>query len=172
MNRTVSHTTRIGREYLAVCDWMSVHGAEVLAQATSTAGSTADRMVLKAKVELPFFRVDEEVALFASPLWQESADRAAMILDWSADRRHRILPNVEARLLIDNVIPRGVNATTALSVVGSFNPPSGFVRRMEQAVFTRRVLDLIIETFVDSVAEVLLTELPPQTPESASRRAA
>jgi hypothetical protein len=114
----------------------------------------------------------ESTCLLSTVKPWSSVDRAVMILDWSADRRHRILPNLEARLLIDNVIPRGVNATTALSVVGSFHPPSSFVRRVEQAVFTRRVLDTIVEAFVDSVAEVLLRDLPPQIPENVTRKAA
>ena len=108
--------------------------------------------------------IDETVTITASDLVRHSDQLATIDLRWHADRRKRLLPNLQATLLIHALIQSGPHATTAVSIDGTFDPPSTIFRRVEEALFTRKLIDEVAHTFLDTVAAVIKADLAQQAP--------
>lgn len=155
MERRVQHTAYVDRPFADVCRVLEAADCTVLARATANASSHADQLVIHLDRDLPFFHVDEVVTIKTSPLVRHSEERASIGLRWKADRRKRLLPNLDAKLTIHALIQSGPNAVTALSIVGAFLPPTNLFRRVDEALFTRRLLDAVAHSFLDSVADIL-----------------
>lgn len=155
MANQIRHTAYLNLVFDAVCQKLADDAGNILARATANASSHADHLVIHLDKELRFFRLDENVTITASALDRADNDVARMDLDWHADRRRRLLPNLDAELLIHPLIQTGPNATTALSIVGVFEPPSGIFRRIDEALFTRRIMDAVAQSFIASVARIV-----------------
>lgn len=159
MERRVQHTAYLELPFLVVCDHLARFGNSVLARATDNASSHADHLVIHLDRDLPFFHIDETVTMTPSELMKHDDQLATIDLQWHADRRKRLLPNLDAKLMVHALIQSGPHATTALSIDGAFDPPASIFRRLDEALFTRRVLDAVAHTFLDSVAAIIRTDL-------------
>lgn len=155
MERRIRHTAYVDLPFEDVCRRLADSGDRVLARATANASSRADHLVIHLDKGLRFFHLDELVTITASPLVRQGVEMASMDLNWHADRRKRLLPNLDAELLVHPLIQSGPNATTALSIVGVFAPPSSIFRRVDEALFTRHLIDAVAKTFIDSVTRIL-----------------
>lgn len=159
MDRRVQHTAYLNFGFQVVCDQLERHADSLLRDATEKATSHADHLVLEVDRDLAFFEPSESVRVSFSSLERTSPELASMGLDWHAARHKRILPHLDATLLIHAVIQSGPSAVTALSVVGEFAPPSSLFRRFDEALFTRRVLDAAVHKFLQSVVSLLQERL-------------
>ena len=169
MNRNVNHTAYVNRNFADICSHLESDGRSVLSDATDHASQTASNLVVHLEQDLQFFRVDEVVTIKATELVRRSDLQAVMTLEWLADPRKRLLPNLRARLELNAIIPRGPSATTAISVIGKFDPPAGLFQRLEAALITRRVVDAAAHSFIETMAEVLEEQLPAPPPRKAPR---
>ena len=164
MERRVQHTKYLELPFDVVCDRLAMAGQSVLVRATDNASSHADHLVIHLDQDLPFFHIDETVTITASELVRHNDQLATIDLRWHADRRKRLLPNLEAKLLVHALIQSGPHATTAVSIDGAFDPPSTIFRRFEEALFTRRLIDAVAHTFLDTVAAIIRADLTQQAP--------
>lgn len=155
MDRKIRQTAYVERTFEDVCLELELNGRAILSRATDDASSRADHLVLHLDDDLSFFDPDETVTLVASSLKRQSDEMASMQLDWRADHHKRILPALDARLLVHAIIQSGPNAMTALSVTGLFAPPPSLRRRVEETLFKRKLIDAVVYRFVHSVAEIL-----------------
>lgn len=154
-DRRVRHTAYVSRPFEAICEDLERSGTGILVNATKNARSRADHLVIDLDQDLPFFHIDETVTIAASELERQGPEFACMKLRWHADRRKRLLPNFAAELQIHAVIQSGPSATTAVSVVGDFEPPNNLIRRLDEALFTRRLVEAVALSFVNTVADLL-----------------
>ncbi|MFT7601020.1 MAG: hypothetical protein ACI8TP_003970 [Acidimicrobiales bacterium] len=159
MERRVQHTAHLDWPFAEVCAVLENRGSTLLAEATKNAAADADNLVVEIEADLHFFHLDEDVSIVAGHLVRHSAERASLVLDWRAETRTRVLPNIDADLIVHAIIPRGQHAVTAISIVGNFAAPHGLIRGLEQVWFTRRVLDRVVVSFIDSLVRLIELEL-------------
>ena len=77
--------------------------------------------------------------------------QASMRISWNAeDPSTRLLPHLDAKIVVHGVIPRGLNASTAVSILGTFDSPHGFRQRLDDKLFRRRLVDDAAAAFLDA----------------------
>lgn len=153
MDRTVQHTLHVSLGFDETCARIEKRCQELLDRATTVAATTIRRRtetLLASKTQdLPWAT--------AHPLVREAGHHATMALDWQATHpSNRLLPHLDAHLVINGVILRGPHASTAISILGSFDPSTGLLRRIDDVLFRRRLVDEATEAFLGAFVTALL----------------
>lgn len=153
----LQHTTHISLPFEVVCHRLTAEAGRVAAGSSTAAVRHIERSARKAG--LAGFKRGTAVELDLSPLERVSDDFARVGLDWrSGADDQRLLPHVEAQLLIHAVIAKGVHASTAVSVVGRFAPSKGARRQIEDLLFGRRIVDEAMQRFLDALAVLVVDD--------------
>jgi len=150
------HTTHVSLPFEVVCARL----AETDRLGTG-ASALAVRHIERAakKVELAGFERSVAVEVRLDEVERVSDDFARMGLGWhSGADDQRLLPHVDAELLIHAVIAKGAHASTAISVVGRFKPSDGLRRHIGDLLFGRRILDEAMQKFLESLAVQILDD--------------
>ncbi len=156
MQHQTKHTTHVPLGFEEVCarldraDQISVGPSSVavlhIERSARSAGLIGfDR---SASVDLHLGKLDRVTEDFAriSLVWKSGADD------------QRLLPHVDAELLIHAVIAKGPHASTAMSVAGRFTPSGGVRRHIEDLLFGRRIVDEAMQRFLASLARNIIDE--------------
>ncbi len=169
MRRRIQYTTHLPLPFDEVCLRIDDRCGELLSGATASAAFHLERFASRG--ELAGFEPTEPVTIATASLERKGLDVAELALLWDASSpERRLLPHVDARLLVNGVILKGPHASTALSVVGSFDPTQRLRQRLSNQTFSRRVVDEAIAAFVRSMATMVLDE-PIDLREASSRPA-
>jgi hypothetical protein len=153
-DRRIHHTVYVNKAFQSVCSDLEQMGPAILARATSNASSRADKLVIQGDQTLAFFHAEERVTIAPASLESRGPEFASVSLHWDADRRKRLLPSLDAELQVHAIIQSGPSATTAISVVGDFQPPENLIRRLDE-MLSRRVIEAVALSFVKTVADML-----------------
>lgn len=160
-DRHIQHTGYAARRFEDVFRLFADDDGDLLSGATNAASDRADTLVEFGPARPQSFTVDEIVSVTATPIDRVSADRAVIGLDWQAEPGKRLLPNLDAKLLIDAVIPSGRHATTAVSIVGDFDPPNNLFHAVKQSLVTRQIIDAVVHTFIVALVVRIEAQVPP-----------
>lgn len=156
MERTVQHTVHVPLGFDETCDRIERYGPELLDRATALAA----RAVTRRGAELHATTTTSPIWIDHRPLVRDADHQATVTLDWqSSAPSGRVLPHLDARLVINGVILRGPHASTAVSLLGSFDPSAGLLRRIDDRLRRRRLVDDVTGAFLDAFVVGLL-DLP------------
>ncbi len=147
MSRTVQHTRHISLDFEETCRRIEARGEDLLERATFVASRSVDR---SASV-LEGFEVDQVVSVAPQEFDRGGDHQASMRIRWNADvPTARLLPQLDAKLVVHGVIPRGPHATTAISILGTHDAPHGIRQRLDDRLFRRRLVDDAAAAFLDA----------------------
>lgn len=153
MHRSVQHTLHVSLGYDETCRRIDESGARLLERATAVAASTVSRQSNDPKAVTGA----DPIRLATHALVRGPDHHATMTLDWrSASPDRRLLPHLRATLVINGVILQGPHASTAVSVLGTFDHSGGLLHRIDDVVFRRKLVDEAVEAFLDSFVAGLM----------------
>lgn len=154
MKRKVEHYEYLVGPFDAFAELLRADGAGYVDEATAEATNFAADLVDYLEHGLGFFDQDERVQAVTGELIG-TAHGISLGIQWTADPSKRVLPNVEAELILSPIISSGPSATTELRLTGTYEPPPQRYRGVIEHVLVRRVADATLHTFLRHLARGL-----------------
>jgi hypothetical protein len=136
MHRIVHHHGYPRRGFSEICELFARGGSEPLAEATRAGAGFADVIADEVRGLSESFDVDEDVKVEVAPL-RRHHDSASLDISWIADPTKRLLPDVNANLEINPILPEGPPRHFGVPVARRLRParraPSGRSRVLPRA---------------------------------------
>ncbi len=169
MSRTVQHTLHISLDFEETCRRIEARSADLLERSTFIAARTVDR----AASELDGFEERQSVTIEAQDFERGDDHQASMRIRWNAQvPSSRLLPQLDAKIVVHGVISRGPHASTAISILGSFDSPNSLRQRLDDKLFRRRLVDEAAAAFLDAFVVGLIDgPIDLRTPDQESSAA-
>lgn len=156
MHRIVHHHQYVRRSHADVCDALELDANRLLSCATQAAAESASRIAQSLEEVSEFFDIHEKVEVRASPLHRYRTT-GSLTLTWFADSEKRFLPNVQATLELNPVVPHGPAVLTELVLHGEYDPPPNRQARATDFFLERRLANAVLHTFLDNLATAIET---------------
>lgn len=151
MPRPIEHTAFARRSFAGVCHILERNAATMLEEATAAASRDTARLVRNADEELPHFDSTEKLTVIVGAPERDGDRHAWVEFTWSANRRKRLLANVDARLDIRPLVRRGPTATTELTLRGRYEPAPDTRHAPETVLFGRRVVKAALHRLLGEI---------------------
>jgi hypothetical protein len=153
MERTVQHTLHVSLGFDETCERIERRRHQLLDRATTV----ATEIVTRGTTERSSSSAQPPVWVVHRPLRREADHHATMALDWQTSAPSgRLLPHLDARLVVNGVIVRRPHASTAVSILGSFDLSAGLLHRIDDLLFGRRLVNDATAAFLDAFVDGLL----------------
>jgi hypothetical protein len=151
----------VNRPYERVSEALVLGAVSIFQRATQSAAARASSIVSTLKVDIGHVEIGKDVVItvqridrtaHASRLGTEATELA---LEWHASEGEALFPHMHATLIAYSLSP----TETQLELVGSYDPPAGFVGAIADGLVGHRIAEAAAHRFVDDVAGRLSVEL-------------
>jgi hypothetical protein len=151
------------RPYVAVRDALRADAAGMFQRATKGAVHRGEALVTNLRMDLGGIEVGTDVSIQILEMTERTRGAreepvTTISIAWKAARAAAIFPAMEAELAI---YPLSADETQ-LDLFGVYRPPMGVLGSAVDALVGHRVAEACVLRFVEDVAKLLSSELPPR----------
>lgn len=156
MRKSFEHCATVRRSFADVCHILERDPMAVMERATVAASLRSVALVAESAAALPDFDGSQPLAVEVDQIEHVSDQHARLRFRWTANRRKRLLANVETTMDIAPAIGEtGRSGCTELTMTSSHDPASTTAKSTERLRFGRRVVSSALDRLLDDMVEHL-----------------
>ena len=156
MHRNIEHSAFVRRSFADICHILERDADTMLETATAATSDRTAELVSAAGETLPHFDPTEQLAVIVDEADHSGEHRAWIDFTWHADRRKRLLANVDAHLDIRPLV-RARPPTTELTLQAHYDPAPGARHSPETVLFGRRIVNAALHRLLTEIVTYLET---------------